>query len=43
MKKMMFNTAKQILVSELGLAKGLAIEEVERMVDNILFELETAE
>jgi len=42
-EKMMFNTAKQILVSELGLAKGLAIEEVERMVDNILFELETAE
>ncbi|ADL42603.1 transcriptional regulator, CarD family [Caldicellulosiruptor obsidiansis OB47] len=42
-EKMMFNTAKQILVSELGLAKGLDMEEVERIVDSILFELETAE
>lgn len=42
-EKIMLNNAKQILVSELGLAKGLDIGQVEKMVDSILFELEVAE
>jgi len=42
-EKIMFNNAKQILVSELGLAKRMEIEQVEKLVDSILFKLQIAE
>jgi len=38
-EKIMFNNAKQILASELGLAMCLDIKYVEKMLDNLLFDL----
>ncbi|MEZ0536156.1 CarD family transcriptional regulator [Caldicellulosiruptoraceae bacterium PP1] len=38
-EKIMFNNAKQILVSELGLAKGIDIKVLEKMIESILYDI----